>query len=109
MEGVPTSVRPRLLARHRDRNFWRYDFSVPQAATEARVGYGLSGGQRHHLCVPAPSGMPRLAFASCNGTEDEAVFTQPGIRNARWAHLFGRHRAQPFHVLLHGGDQLYAD
>lgn len=109
VDGAPLPVRPRHLARHRDRDFWLYEFSVPQEAGEVRIGYGLAGGERHHFAVPGRSGPPRLAFASCNGAEDEREIAQPGLRNAHWAHLFGRHRSQPFHALLHGGDQLYAD
>ena len=54
--------------------------------------------------------MPRIAYTACNGTEDEDVFSQQNLpRNARWGHLNGLHRTRPFHLLLHGGDQLYAD
>ena len=62
------------------------------------------------MTVPAKAEMPRIAYTACNGTEDEDVFSQQNLpRNARWGHLNGLHRTQPFHLLLHGGDQLYAD
>ena len=62
------------------------------------------------MTVPAKAEMPRIAYTACNGTEDEEVFSQQNLqRNARWGHLNGLHRTRPFHLLLHGGDQLYAD
>ena len=62
------------------------------------------------MTVPAKAEMPRIAYTACNGTEDEDVFSQQNLpRNARWGHLNGLHRTRPYHLLLHGGDQLYAD
>lgn len=110
VEGVMLPVPPRHLARHGELNFWRFDFAVPRGAEERRVGYGFPDGTRRYLNVPAAAAIPHIAYSSCNGSEDETLSGRfaPG-RNTMWAHLLGRHRARPFHLLLQGGDQLYAD
>ncbi len=62
------------------------------------------------IAVPKRGGALRVAFTSCNGAEDEmAAASIPGGRNAMWAHLTRTHEANPFHLLVMGGDQIYAD
>ncbi|MEL7348829.1 MAG: alkaline phosphatase D family protein [Pseudomonadota bacterium] len=51
----------------------------------------------------------RLAFVSCNGEEHGDLAREGGERNAMWARLATQHREAPFALLLHGGDQIYAD
>jgi hypothetical protein len=109
-DGVMLPVPPRHVASLGKRHVWRWEFAVPRGDAETRVGFGFRDGGRWYMTVPAKTGMPRIAYTACNGTEDEDVFSQRNMpRNARWGHLNGLHRAQPFHLLLHGGDQLYAD
>lgn len=50
-----------------------------------------------------------IAFVSCNGEEHDDLGRDPSERNAMWARLGHQHRARPFSLLLHGGDQVYAD
>ncbi|UEM05651.1 alkaline phosphatase family protein [Skermanella rosea] len=110
VDGVMLPVPPRHVASLGQRHVWRWEFAVPRAADDTRVGYGFRGGDRWYMTVPGLSGMPRIAYTACNGTEDESVFSQQDLpRNARWGHLNAQHRVRPFHLLLHGGDQLYAD
>ncbi|MCC1493747.1 alkaline phosphatase D family protein [Cognatishimia sp. F0-27] len=51
----------------------------------------------------------RLAFVSCDGEEHGDLFRETAERNAMWARLVEDHRGAPFSLLLHGGDQIYAD
>ncbi len=97
----------RLAARH-GHSFWRYDFSLPLAARETCVPYAIAGREwRVHL--PAAHGSRRLAYAACSGTDEEDDGPASASRNALWRQLAAEHARQPFHLLLHGGDQLYAD
>lgn len=50
-----------------------------------------------------------LAFASCNGEEHGDLTRNEGERNAMWARMAAQHRDAPLSLLLHGGDQVYAD
>ena len=52
----------------------------------------------------------RIAYTSCNGGEDEdRARAFPTGRNAMWADLLATHERDPFHLLVMGGDQIYAD
>ena len=51
----------------------------------------------------------RLAFVSCNGEENGDLDRDEAERNVMWARLRALHSAAPFALLLHGGDQIYAD
>ena len=86
--------------------FWSWDFEAPAGS----AGRYAVGGVRHGFALPEPGGALRVAYASCNGGEDEAhASSLPGGRDAMWRHLLARHEAAPFHLLVMGGDQIYAD
>jgi len=100
-------VPPRRLAGRCGRSLWRYDFSLPRGderSSEYRIG---QRSWRVHL--PTDDGPLRLAFTACNGSEQGNAWESLQARNERWLHLAAVHAERPFHLLLQGGDQLYAD
>ncbi|WP_133065358.1 alkaline phosphatase D family protein [Niveispirillum lacus] len=126
VEGVTLPVPPRFLHEWRDLppvgpvgvpcpsgilRLWRYDFAVPRGLQDGRAIYRFQDDERQWtLSVPGTAIPPRIAFVSCGGCEDEDTIEAAGLkRNALWARLLSRHRAQPLHLLLMGGDQVYAD
>ena len=112
VDGVGLAVPPRHVAAWRGRHLWRFDFAVPRGTTDGDAGYGFEDAeQRWRVAVPARGNTPRLAYTACNGTEDEHGSRRRGTahRNALWSDLATQHGKTPFHVLLQGGDQLYAD
>jgi len=82
---------------------WRAEFTLSPDAG----GYAFEG--RHHPVATDLSGDLRIAFVSCNGQEHHDLSRSPESRNRLWLRLAEQHRAQPFHLLLQGGDQVYAD
>ena len=50
-----------------------------------------------------------VGYVSCNGEEHDDLARDPAERNAMWARLAEQHKKRPFSLLLHGGDQVYAD
>ncbi len=96
------------LGGRRGRSLWRYDFRLELAAAERTVDYGI-GGERWRIHLPARGGPLRIAFTACNGSEGELTGSHEPERNALWRQLAAEHARAPFHLLLHGGDQLYAD
>lgn len=91
--------------------FWAFDFEVPKGEAQAvRHSYAINGTAYDFFAPPTSSAPLRIAYVSCNGAESESAFKKPlPGRNALWEHLEDTHKAQPFHLMLQGGDQLYAD
>lgn len=96
------------LARRLGRSLWRYDFRVPLAAAQRTVEYRI-GNESWRIHLPALGGPLRIACTACNGFEDERTGSAGAGRNQLWQKLEAEHARAPFHLLLHGGDQLYAD
>jgi len=97
------------LFAHKKQKVWRHDFSVPQEATELTVHYEVGGAGAHAFSVPAKGEAPRIAYASCNGFSSLHAMKQVDVKNRLWSHMADRHALKPFHLLLMGGDQIYAD
>ncbi|WP_363322985.1 alkaline phosphatase D family protein [uncultured Jannaschia sp.] len=85
------------------RTLWRARFAVPAYGPSA---YSWNG-DRYDLAGLGDD--LRLAFVSCNGEEMGDLDREGSERNAMWARLAACHEAAPFALLLHGGDQIYAD
>lgn len=83
---------------------WRACFEVPLD----RPAWYRCFGERYDL-TPAAAGDLRLGYVSCNGEEHGDLDRDPKERNAMWARMCKAHRKTPFSLLLHGGDQIYAD
>ncbi len=98
------SVKPLVLARLAGVAIWRFDFRL-SARSDAGYYYG-----DHWYPVRADlTSDLDLAFVACNGREQGDTRRDLSERNALWRHLAALHRDSPLHLLLHGGDQLYAD
>ncbi len=106
-EGQPP-VEPVRLADRLGRTLWRYDFGLPLGDRARLAGYAI-GAQRWTVSLPEPDGGLHIAYAACNGSADEGARPHNPERNALWRDLAATHAAAPFHLLLQGGDQLYAD
>jgi hypothetical protein len=98
---------PLRLAERCGCSLWRYDFSLPTRSSPCCHEYRV-GDHSWHIHLPA-TGALRVAYVACNGTEVKNLWTCGRERNERWLHLAAEHAKNPFHLLLHGGDQLYAD
>ena len=114
-DAVPTlrtatgeDIEPVLLSEPGDYCLRRYDFAFPLRDQPSQHDYAIGDrGWRVHL--PARGEALRLAYTACNGIPFTDAGDNSPRRNERWRHLAGRHAAAPFHLLLQGGDQLYAD
>lgn len=83
----------------------RFDFALPCTGAPGR--YVVDG--REIAVETRLEGDLRLAFAACNGQEHGDFDRPEPERNALWARLAAEHARAPFALLLHGGDQIYAD
>ena len=98
---------PERLGERLGLTVWRYTFSIPASDSESRCAYTIGP---HTWPLSAPTVGPlRLAFTACNGSEDDDPAVGDPNRNERWRHLADEHARAPFHLLIQGGDQMYAD
>ncbi|MBE3640170.1 alkaline phosphatase D family protein [Mangrovicoccus algicola] len=98
-QEVPATV----IARYRRCDIHRARFALPLAGGSYRWE-----GAAHPVAGLGADAL-RLAYVSCNGEETGDMEREGSERNAMWARLRASHEAQPFALLLHGGDQVYAD
>jgi hypothetical protein len=95
---------PEQIALAEGHRVLRYSFDLP---CEPDAWYEIDG--RRYEVATEFDGDIRLAFVSCNGQEEGDLTRSEDDRNLMWLRLGERHRQQPFHLMLQGGDQLYAD
>ncbi len=93
-----------VIARYGEWRFLRYCFSV---TLDAATDYAIGGAS--YRVQPHVSGDTRIAYVSCNGQETGDDARDLGERNALWRTLAGEHEHTALSLLLHGGDQIYAD
>lgn len=107
------------------RSIWRFDVGLPREAVDKTVRYALFDGRTVHteseFVVPARSRIPRTAFFSCNGFSSERVLRRVADPDALWTKMFEEHEQgrnwprahvdtpSAIHLLMGGGDQIYAD
>lgn len=91
-------------------DFWSFTINAAAQDTDTRKTYTING-KTYNFTLPAKSAKTlRVAYASCNGSEADSPQKPPFPgRNALWEHLEQTHAQSPFHLLIQGGDQLYAD
>lgn len=106
--GAPQEARGRELKAQGRRRAVVYVFDAPRAAREERLEYRI-GAASWRVHVPAQGAHPRMAFASCNGFSDPLKMRDVAEPNERWLHMAQVHGGAPLHLLLLGGDQIYAD
>ena len=90
------------------RTAWRYRFAATLAAEAAVLEYAIDGST-WRLGLPAAGTAPRMAYASCNGFSSLKDMKRVADKNAMWSAMGERHAKSPYHLLLLGGDQVYAD
>ncbi|KAJ3258505.1 hypothetical protein HDU77_002229 [Chytriomyces hyalinus] len=98
-----------VLASFAGATFVRVDLHVSLAESAQTVSYTYKNST-YEFVIPAVNQNSHIAFFSCNGLTDDvkdpAAFQ--GILPL-WRDLMQKHRENPFHVLVGGGDQIYMD
>jgi len=101
-------VLPEELLRNGGRAAWRYRFAAPLGPQESTIEYDVAD-RSHRVGLPAADATPRMAYASCNGFSALKDMKRIADKNAMWRAMADRHASAPYHLLLLGGDQIYAD
>ncbi|MCQ0972268.1 alkaline phosphatase D family protein [Paracoccus sp. TK19116] len=97
-------VTPTRLTDFDHATVWRARFTLLADRTSSYTWNGDTYSVASDL-----TGSMRLAYISCNGEEVGDMDREGSERNAMWARLRDEHRRSPFALMLHGGDQIYAD
>lgn len=100
------------------RIWWQWQVAVRRETAEQSRSYTLAvpGAEERrvdHVLVPALGSLPRFAFFSCNGVEHKHKVNPASV----WKRLLAAHRGTledhdhtaGYHLLVGGGDQIYAD
>lgn len=103
-----TSAVPQLLGQADGANVWRWDIAVPQGTVQQSVTYRL-GEQTAVFTIPGSVEPLRQAYVSCNGFSSKKLADGTKDPFGLWRQIGVQHLAQPFQLLLMGGDQVYAD
>lgn len=93
-----------VLAEFEDQTLYRSRFVL---AAGAATQYQWNG-ESYEVATDFSADL-RIAYVSCNGEEHGDLTRAGDERNAMWARLCADHKRAPFSLLLHGGDQVYAD
>ena len=111
VEGVGLPVPPRHVFVWRNRHVWRFIFAVPRTPRDRQITYGFpERGVSWTTTIPGQTTRLRLAYTSSNGIHDEyGASTLPNGVDGMWRQVLKLHAENPYHILIQGGDQVYAD
>lgn len=107
--GGVTVGAPALLAEFAGKTVWTIELDVARGAAAVDVEYGLGGAASWRFTVPAASERPRMAYGSCNGFSTLKTAKSVDEPFALWRQVAEAHAEAPYHLLMLGGDQVYAD
>ena len=93
-----------MLAEYGRAVIWRARFGIPADRASEYSWNGTTYPVAGDL-----TGDLRIAYVSCNGEETGDLHREGSERNAMWERLRASHGERPFALMLHGGDQVYAD
>ena len=111
--GISVNNQAQLLDTYKDvagqiNFFWSYPVSIKQNNQEQMIPYYVDG-KSYSFKVPAINQNNHFAMYSCNGYQTiEDKETVGGI-SPMWDKLRALHEEKPLHLLIGGGDQIYAD
>jgi hypothetical protein len=118
------ALQPEILWQQKNGTAFRYSFAFSMGAAKSTGRYSVDGTD-YDVAIPAIGEAPRMAYASCNGFSSLKLMKQVDDNNYLWTTMARKHglpdapaqdqdapevkEALPYHLLLLGGDQVYAD
>lgn len=89
---------------------WRFDLAFAQKKAVQQVSYKVEGtASAHSFLLPAKGVLPTMAYVSCNGFSSMKLMNDTRDPYAMWREFQRTHAVRSYHVLMMGGDQVYAD
>lgn len=98
-----------IIHEEEDYTFIRYPMEFKLASTEQQVVYSFNGVNLPHFkfVIPSATQSMNVMSYSCNGFSlgvDTSDF-----KGSLWLDVLRKHDKSPYHVMIGGGDQIYAD
>lgn len=90
-------------------SFWRFDLEFKLLDVPQAVSYFINGDSERTnvFYLPTLKESMNIMFHSCNGF---SLGVDPEkFQGSLWKDVLSKHKENPFHVMLGGGDQLYCD
>lgn len=106
--GRQASAAPEKLWARSRQVAYGFRFTVALPVQPATFSYEVEG-LAFTVALPAQAASPTMAYASCNGFSDPKLMKSVDQNDRMWRALAARHAQTPLHLLLMGGDQVYAD
>ncbi|MBK8210715.1 MAG: alkaline phosphatase family protein [Rhodospirillales bacterium] len=104
------SIAPAQVGEVAGVRFFSWDLSIAQQDEQRSVAYSIAGDDASRgFTIPGRMQNPRIAYASCNGFSEPGNMRRTEDKNVSWKSLANEQARLPFHLLLLGGDQIYAD
>jgi len=89
---------------------WRYEIEIEMEELMCQVcKYKLPDGRIFSFEIPSLFEKPRMFFASCLDLASSYGLRSLQDKNVGWNYLIEEHNADKYHLLILGGDQVYAD
>jgi len=103
-------IKTEKIATRGELKYFRGLIELPLSENEETVEYSIDG-QSYTFRSPKSSSLPSIAYTSCNGFHTGTIPKKlEGKVPAMWQNLRQQHgKSQQYHLLLLGGDQVYAD
>jgi hypothetical protein len=98
-----------LMKTYNGHHVWRFEWAVDQTANEQIIDYSIDGGNTYRYVVPEQNKPLRIAYGSCCGFSHPKYMKNVEDKNAMWKVLAGEHKRKSYHLMMMGGDQIYAD
>ena len=99
--------------------FYRAEYLLKQSKSARTITYKISNTSSFFsdihdrsswsFYVPSSIEKPKFAYASCNGFSSPDLLAKTDEPYLLWDKLLDQHKAEPFSILIMGGDQVYAD
>ena len=103
-----SAIEARLLWKNRNKGAFCYQFEAPMDNGPTSLTYTVDD-QTFQVAVPGKRASPRMVYASCNGFSSPKLMKHVAEKNRMWSILGNKHEANAYHLMLLGGDQVYAD
>ena len=106
--GNEETIAADLLHEAEGKRVWRWRWKIKQTEDNQVIQYQVSGGGTYSYVIPAIDEKLRIAYGSCFGFHGAETMKNKD-KEAMWKILEKENEKENYHLMIMGGDQIYAD